>query len=233
MGVFMSALIFMKRKLAEAKPRPSPKARSRKREQNKDRTKQAILKAALDLFSRKGFHVTTTKAISKKAGIAEGTLFNYFPTKEDLALYFLEQEVLGLIQWFEEEKRLQRASLAEKLFAIIHHLLERIEPYEDFIGAVYLRALQPSSKLCPLSLERQEINLRYLKFIRGVFEAAEAKGEVPHVGDVGCYGFALFQLAMMTHWLHDRSAGKQETLALLDRCLKIGTGILVKGGWEW
>jgi len=37
----------------------------------------------------------------------------------------------------------------------------------------------------------------------------------------------------MTHWLHDSSAGTQETLALLDRCLKIGTGVLAKGGWEW
>jgi AcrR family transcriptional regulator len=223
----------MKRTATQAGSQRSSKPRARKRDENKEKTKQAILTAALDLFSRKGFQVTTTKEISKKAGIAEGTLFNYFRTKEDLALYFLEQEVLGLIQWFHAEECLRRASLAEKLFAIIHHHLERIAPYEDFIGAVYLRALQPSSKLCPLSLERQELNLRYLKFIRGVFEEAESKGEIPHLGDFGCYGFALFHLAMMTHWLHDRSAGKQETLALLDRCLKIGTGILAKGGWDW
>lgn len=223
----------MKRTPTQAGSRRSPKPRARKRDENKEKTKQAILAAALDLFSRKGFQVTTTKEISKKAGIAEGTLFNYFRTKEDLALYFLEREVLGLIQWFQAEERLRRASLAEKLFAIIHHHLERIAPYEDFIGAVYLRALQPSSKLCPLSLERQELNLRYLKFIRGILGEAEAKGEIPRVGDFGCYGFALFHLAMMTHWLHDRSTGKQETLALLDRCLKIGTGILAKGGWEW
>ena len=211
----------------ERKPGPG------KRDENKEKTKRAILKAALGLFSKRGFQVTTTKEISRKAGIAEGTLFNYFRTKEDLALYFLEQEVLGLIQWFEGQERLRNASLAERLFSIIYQHLERIGPYEDFIGAVYLRALQPSSKLCPLSLERQETNLRYLKFIRGILDEAEAKGEVPSLGDFGSYGFALFHLAMMTHWLHDRSAGKQETLALLDRCLKIGTGILAKGGWEW
>jgi len=53
------------------------------------------LRAALDLFAEKGFYRTTTKAISKKAGIAEGTLFNYFETKEDLALYFFEREPYG------------------------------------------------------------------------------------------------------------------------------------------
>lgn len=209
------------------------KPRVGKRDQNKEKTKKAILKAALGMFSKKGFLATTTKEISEKAGIAEGTLFNYFRTKEDLALYFLEQEVKGLIHWYEKQAHLRNASLAEKLFAMIHHHLERISPYEDFIGAVYLRALQPASKLSPLSLDRQEINVRYLKFIRGILEESEEKGEIPNVGDVGCYAVALFHLAMMTHWLQDQTQGKQATLALLDRCLKIGEGILSQGGWQW
>jgi len=211
---------------------PRPPGRG-KRVENREKTKQAILEAALELFSKRGFPATTTKAISRKAGIAEGTLFNYFRTKEDLALCFLEREILGLIQWFQQQERLSKAPLAEQLFAIIQHHLERIGPYEDFIGAVYLRALQLSSKLSPLSLERQEINLRYLKFIRELLSAAEAKGEIPKVGDFGAYGFGLFHLAMMTHWLHDRSSGKEDTLALLDRCLKIATGLLARGSWEW
>jgi len=196
-------------------------------------TKQAILEAALQLFSKRGFAATTTKQISRRAGIAEGTLFNYFRTKEDLALCFLEREILGLIDWFRQQERLSQAPLAEQLFAIIQHHLERIGPYEDFIGAVYLRALQPSSKLSPLSLERQEMNLRYFKFIRELLSAAEAKGEIPRVGDLGAYIVGLFHLATITHWLHDRSPGKEDTLALLDRCLKIATGLLAKGSWEW
>ncbi len=236
----MSKLMFMKRSAnAGRSGRPSRPTggsvppRPGKRLENKERTKRAILKAALALFRQKGFQATTTKEISGRARIAEGTLFNYFQTKEDLALYFLEREVLDLIRWFEGRADLGRAPLAEQLFAMIHHHLEQIGPYEDFIGAVYLRALQPSSKLSPLSLERQEINLRYLKFIRGLLAQAEARREIPPVGELGSYGVALFHLAMMTHWLHDHSAGKQDTLALLDRCLKIGTGFLAKGGWDW
>ena len=44
-----------------------------------------------------------------------------------------------------KESELAALGLPEKLFAIIHRLLERLGPYEEFIGAVYLRALQPSS----------------------------------------------------------------------------------------
>ncbi len=212
----------------------SPSARSRgKRIENKERTRQAILRAALDLFADKGFYRTTTRAISRKAKIAEGTLFNYFETKEDLALYFFEQELAQTVDWYQHDKRVRKAGLPEKLFAIIHRLLERLGPYEEFIGAVYLRALQPSSRLHPLSLSAQEQNLRYLRFIREVLAEAAAEGEIPNLGDLGAYGFALFHLAVITYWLQDRSAGKENTLALLDRCLKLATHTLRKGGWDW
>ena len=94
-----------------------------KRDENKEKTRRAILRAALALFAEKGFYNTTTKAISRKAGIAEGTLFNYFETKEDLALYFLEEELAEVIEWYDDNARLKRAALPEKLFAIIHHVL--------------------------------------------------------------------------------------------------------------
>lgn len=43
-----------------------------------------ILKTALHLFVERGFYGTPTSLISKEAGIATGTLFCYFPTKEEL-----------------------------------------------------------------------------------------------------------------------------------------------------
>ena len=212
--------------------RRSPKAAG-KRAENKERTKKEILRAALELFSKKGFFQTTTKQISTKAKIAEGTLFNYFKTKEDLALYFFEQEMAGLTEWYRSQTKLQRRSLAEKLFAIIHRHLERISPYEEFIGAVYLRALQPVSRLNLLSLETQELNVRYLRFIQEVLREAEEEGEIPNVGDFGAYAFGLFHLAIISYWLQDVSPGKENTLALLDRSLKVANSVLRKGTWEW
>jgi len=46
--------------------------------------REAILKTALALFTERGFYGTPTAMISKEAGVATGTLFFYFPTKEDL-----------------------------------------------------------------------------------------------------------------------------------------------------
>lgn len=41
-----------------------------------------IINAAINTFSEKGFEATRTREIAEKAGIAEGTIFRYFPTKD-------------------------------------------------------------------------------------------------------------------------------------------------------
>src|ERR1051326_6737716 len=194
-----------------------------RRDLKKEQTKEKILAAALELFRAKGLDRTTTKEISKRAGIAEGTLFNYFKTKEDLALYFFHKETDDLIKWFNAEKRMRKARLPERLFAIIHRQLEYIAPYEDFIGAVFFRSLQPNSKLSPLSFESQELRIRYLRCIRDILAQAEEREEIPRVGELGAYAVGLFYIGIVLHWLHDTSRGKQKTLALLDRSLDLGT----------
>lgn len=50
-----------------------------------DKRKQ-ILDAALRLFVTLGFHGTPTSKIAQEAGVANGTLFHYFPTKDHLVL---------------------------------------------------------------------------------------------------------------------------------------------------
>ncbi len=189
--------------------------------------------AALKLFKEKGLEGTNTKEISRKSGIAEGTLFNYFKTKEDLALYFFQKETDDLIKWFHADTRLRKAPLTEQLFAIIHRQLEYIEPHEDRAGAAWGRSLQPTSTLSPLSFESQELRLKYLRFIRGVLAEAEEKEEFPRVGDLGAYAVGLFYLGVVAFWLQDGSRGKQKTLALLDRALNFGTHVFKKGKWEW
>lgn len=60
--------------------------------------KEEILKSALKLFVQFGFHATPTSKIAKEAGVANGTLFHYYKTKEDLilALYKHTQEHLSI-----------------------------------------------------------------------------------------------------------------------------------------
>jgi len=49
-----------------------------------DLTRQRLIRAALELFTHEGYHVTTTPHIAKKAGVAEGTIYRHFDSKQHL-----------------------------------------------------------------------------------------------------------------------------------------------------
>ena len=51
-----------------------------------EKTYHRILQAALKLFSAKGYDGTTTKDLASAAGVAEGTLFRYFPNKKAILI---------------------------------------------------------------------------------------------------------------------------------------------------
>lgn len=58
---------------------------------------EKILAAAISLFGRLGFDKTTTQAISQEAGIATGTLFKYYESKEELILAAYVDAKMSLI----------------------------------------------------------------------------------------------------------------------------------------
>ncbi|MDD1686986.1 TetR/AcrR family transcriptional regulator [Methanoregula sp.] len=72
---------------------------------------EAILATALTLFTERGFFGTPTSLISKEAGVATGTLFFYFKTKEDLidTLYrqVKSEAALAMCRGIEKEKTAQ------------------------------------------------------------------------------------------------------------------------------
>jgi AcrR family transcriptional regulator len=57
--------------------------------------REQILETALGLFAERGFDATSTRQIAKEAGIAEGLIFHYFPTKASLLTAILEDRLEG------------------------------------------------------------------------------------------------------------------------------------------
>ncbi|TQD25365.1 TetR/AcrR family transcriptional regulator [Methanolobus vulcani] len=94
--------------------------------------KAALLQASLKLFTENGFHGTSTAHISKEAGVATGTLFNYFPTKEDLinALYF---DIKGKLSRSLAKDIQNQSTLHDKFWKIWYDLIEwGLNNQEDF-----------------------------------------------------------------------------------------------------
>ena len=60
-----------------------------------DLTRERLVRAALELFTTTGYHVTTTPQIAKKAGVAEGTIYRHFRSKQHL----LNELYRGAARW--------------------------------------------------------------------------------------------------------------------------------------
>ena len=63
------------------------------REKKKSARKDRIFSAAVDLFNKQGFSNTSMQDIAEKASLAVGTLYNYFPSKNDLLLDIMQEEM--------------------------------------------------------------------------------------------------------------------------------------------
>lgn len=79
---------------------------------------EKIQSAALGLFIRKGITGTTTKEIAKKAGVSEGSIYNYFESKGDLA-YKLFVRYMDEFRGEIQEKASSVTGPAEKLSAAV------------------------------------------------------------------------------------------------------------------
>ena len=66
-----------------------------KRERRKQDRPGELLEAALDLFVEKGFAATRVEEVAARAGVSKGTLFLYFPSKEDLFKAVVRENVVA------------------------------------------------------------------------------------------------------------------------------------------
>jgi len=67
------------------------------RQRRKEARPQELLDAALDLFAEKGFAATRSEEVAARAGVAKGTLYLYYPSKEELLKAVVQHNLSRLI----------------------------------------------------------------------------------------------------------------------------------------
>src|SRR5437764_371941 len=107
----------------------------------KQATRRRIVEAARRLFARDGFDGAATRDLAREAGIAAGTLFNYFPTKEAVAMSLAAEALTEARDSCDGKRRGE--SLEEDLFAFIAAGLRSLKPLRGYLRPVLEGPLSP------------------------------------------------------------------------------------------
>lgn len=123
---------------------PKRKEPARPRRAGGDK-RERILDAAVRVFAKSGFHTTRVSDVAKAAGVADGTIYLYFDSKEALLVSLYEDRVDRLLAYMREELPKQRTS-RERLGRVIQLQLGILEDERD-LAEVMTIILRQSNKL--------------------------------------------------------------------------------------
>ncbi len=186
--------------------------------EKKKETRRKIVENARNLFSSKGFEQTTTRDIAKASGIASGTMFNYFPTKEALAMAIIAESLDAAGSEFEERLRGDE-SLDEALFAHVAVGLRHLTPHRNYVGDVLETALSPFAKevICE---QAEQLRVSHLEAVHEMITSRDLPASrTPPTITMHLY-WTLF-LGVLSFWAADESPNREDTLVVLDQSMRL------------
>jgi TetR/AcrR family fatty acid metabolism transcriptional regulator len=165
--------------------------------------RQRILDAAVRVFAKKGFYATRVSEVAKAAGVADGTIYLYFKSKEELLVSLFEDRVERLLAFLQTELP-ATAGASAKLRRIIELQLGLLEGERDLAEVVTV-ILRQSTKL--MKEYAAPKFTAYLDAIARVVAEGQASGELrsdvsPHLAARAIFG-ALDGITMT--WAHGKA----------------------------
>ncbi len=151
--------------------------------------RERILDAAVRVFAKKGFHATRVSEVAKAAGVADGTIYLYFKSKDQLLVSLFEDRVERLLTFLHTELP-ATAGASEKLRRIIELQLGLLEGERD-LAEVITVILRQSTKL--MKEYAAPKFTAYLDAIARVVADGQASGELrgdvsPHLAARAIFG---------------------------------------------
>ncbi|MDH6490635.1 TetR family transcriptional regulator [Streptomyces sp. SAI-127] len=152
------------------------------RERKKQRTREALLRVAIELFTTEGYEETTVDDIADAVGVSQRTFFRYFAGKEDAALALDEMTVTRFVEAVrarpphEPPLEALRQAVLEG-WDTLHEVVESVVPVERFL-AMY-RVIESTPVLLAAHLRRsaevEEVLTRVLAEREGLDPATDPR----------------------------------------------------------
>jgi TetR/AcrR family transcriptional regulator, transcriptional repressor for nem operon len=138
-------------------------------------TRSRLIQAAMRLFWEKGFASTSVADVLKSAGVNSGSLYHFFPGKQDLLLAVLDLYRAGIRAMLVEPAWRGVDDPIERVFALLARYRQSLEDTECFygcpIGSLALELHEPDLPV------RERLAANFTAWVDAVEECLDAAGE--------------------------------------------------------
>lgn len=133
--------------------------------------REIIMNASIKVFAAKGYHSCRTLDISKEAGVAYGSLYQYFKSKDDILLSIYRDNWNFLLQRMEKLKQTED-SPASRIIKIIDFIFKNYEQNPDLIKVMIMEVPKLSQFY---DSENQELYYRFFSELAEVISEGQKK----------------------------------------------------------
>ncbi len=144
------------------------------RQQQKEATAQRIFEAALKLFTTQGYEATTIESITNAAGVAKGTFFVHFPSKEAVLGHLSMLQLQRLRMLVEETPGFTELDLFTQCATMFRTLAAGVEGQRELVQQVALTSMMQGQILRP---ESQGVDV-FDEILTNLAQRAQERGQL-------------------------------------------------------
>lgn len=135
------------------------------REDEREVRKRLIIKAAKDLFEEKSFHEIGMRDIAVKAGVSAASIYRYFPSRDDLFVEALIQDINEIEQRFQ--RRLKHGDTIEDItLAVVDYMIDNEATFQMMCHFMIRGELNPQALKKFNGVQRYFLNM-FDKVVKG------------------------------------------------------------------
>ena len=157
-----------------------------------NKTKRKIFETSMKLFAEKGYDATSIEDITETVGVAKGTLYYHFSSKEEI-FNFLIEEGIKLLQNSVDIKTSKHNNYIDKIKAIVLIQIKIVAKYENIITILLSQfwGTKERNKKC------QDLVYQYIGQIEKIVQEGIEKGEIKK-GDIRAIASEIYGLICST-----------------------------------
>jgi len=186
----------------------------------KQKTKIKLIESAVEVIIEKGYKSASMREIAKRAGVSDPTIYNYFPTKEQILYAYIELKHTEALKMLKEIEDFETYSLREQLQSLIEAELELYLADREFIQEIFDLAFYSSSVKLEELYHTKEL---FTDMIKEMFALSIEAGEIepqPFEEFVPLLFWDYF-IAVVAYWLKDDSQSFSNTTRFVDYSMEI------------